>query len=130
MSGVWRLELRGRRIKDGDYYLWMPGGEVLNPGTGFYYPKAEETLTVPSTAEKVIAVGAYDSRLNAPADFSGRGGEGLTYFKPDLVAPGVGITVPIPRGRLCCCVTGTSFACALCDRGGSAFDGVGSSTGQ
>lgn len=109
MSGVWRLELRGRKIKDGDYHLWLPGGQVLNPGTGFYYPKAEETLTVPSTAEKVITVGAYDSRLNAPADFSGRGGGGLTYFKPDLVAPGVGITAPAPGGDYAV-VTGTSFA--------------------
>lgn len=109
MSGVWRLELRGRKIKDGDYHLWLPGGQVLNPGTGFYYPKAEETLTVPSTAEKVITVGAYDSRLNAPADFSGRGGGRLTYFKPDLVAPGVGITAPAPGGDYAV-VTGTSFA--------------------
>ena len=49
----------------------------MNPATGFYYPKAEETLTIPSTAAKVITVGAYDSRLNAPADFSGRGGGSL-----------------------------------------------------
>lgn len=109
LSGVWRLELRGRRIKDGGYQLWLPGGQVLNPGTGFYYPKAEETLTIPSTAEKVISVGAYDSRLNAPADFSGRGGERITYFKPDLVAPGVGITAPVPGGEYAA-VTGTSFA--------------------
>lgn len=109
LSGVWRLELIGRRIKDGGYQLWLPGGQVLNPGTGFYYPKAEETLTIPSTAEKVISVGAYDSRLNAPADFSGRGGERITYFKPDLVAPGVGITAPVPGGEYAA-VTGTSFA--------------------
>lgn len=109
LSGVWRLELIGRRIKDGGYQLWLPGGQVLNPGTGFYYPKAEETLTIPSTAEKVISVGAYDSRLNTPADFSGRGGERITYFKPDLVAPGVGITAPVPGGEYAA-VTGTSFA--------------------
>lgn len=109
LSGVWRLELRGRRIKDGGYQLWLPGGQVLNPRTGFYYPKAEETLTIPSTAEKVISVGAYDSRLNALADFSGRGGERITYFKPDLVAPGVGITAPVPGGEYAT-VTGTSFA--------------------
>lgn len=109
LSGVWRLELRGRRIKDGGYQLWLPGGQVLNPGTGFYYPKAEETLTIPSTAEKVISVGAYDSRLNALSDFSGRGGERITYFKPDLVAPGVGITAPVPGGEYAA-VTGTSFA--------------------
>ena len=67
-SGVWRLELRGRRIKDGGYQLWLPGGQVLNPGTGFYYPKAEETLTIPSTAEKVISVGAFDGMGNCPGE--------------------------------------------------------------
>lgn len=108
-SGVWRLVLRGRRIKDGEYHLWLPGGQVLNSGTGFYYPRKEETLTIPSTAEKVVTVGAYDSRLNSQADFSGRGGGGLTWFKPDLVAPGVDITAPVPGGGYGA-VTGTSFA--------------------
>jgi len=108
-GGVWKIQLRGRRIKDGSYQLWLPGGRVLNPATGFYYPKAEETLTIPSTAAKVITVGAYDSRLNAPADFSGRGGGSLFYPKPDLAAPGVEITAPVPGGGYGT-VTGTSFA--------------------
>lgn len=108
-GGVWKIQLWGRRIKDGSYQLWLPGGRVLNPATGFYYPKAEETLTIPSTAAKVITVGAYDSRLNAPADFSGRGGGSLFYPKPDLAAPGVEITAPVPGGGYGT-VTGTSFA--------------------
>ena len=95
-SGVWQINLRGRRVKDGTCQLWLPGGKVLNPSTGFYAPKAEETLTIPSTAARVITVAAYDSRLNAYADFSGRGGGSLTYPKPDLAAPGVAITAPIP----------------------------------
>lgn len=108
-SGVWRIQLRGRRVKDGSYQLWLPGGRVLNPATGFYYPKAEETLTIPSTAAKVITVGAYDSRLNAPADFSGRGGGNLSYPKPDVAAPGVGILASAAGGGYKT-VTGTSFA--------------------
>lgn len=108
-SGVWRIQLRGRRVKDGSYQLWLPGGRVLNPATGFYYPKAEETLTIPSTAAKVITVGAYDSRLNAPADFSGRGGGNLSYPKPDVAAPGVGILASAAGGEYET-VTGTSFA--------------------
>lgn len=108
-SGIWKLYLRGRRIKEGNYNLWLPGGNILNPMTGFYQPVASETLTIPSTAAKVITVGAYDSRLNAYADFSGRGGERLSYPKPDLVAPGVNITAPVPGGGYAN-VTGTSFA--------------------
>ena len=108
-SGIWKLYLRGRRIKEGNYNLWLPGGNILNPMTGFYQPVASETLTIPSTAAKVLTVGAYDSRLNAYADFSGRGGERLSYPKPDLVAPGVNITAPVPGGGYAN-VTGTSFA--------------------
>ena len=98
-----------QRYRAGETNLWLPGGNVLNPVTGFYRPVASETLTIPSTAAKVITVGAYDSRLNAYADFSGRGGERLSYPKPDLVAPGVNITAPVPGGGYAN-VTGTSFA--------------------
>ena len=108
-SGIWKLYLRGRRIKEGNYNLWLPGGRVLNSMTGFYRPTAAETLTIPSTAAKVVTVGAYDSRLNAFADFSGRGGKQLVYFKPDLVAPGVDVTAPAPGGGYSG-MTGTSFA--------------------
>ena len=108
-SGIWKIHLQGRRIREGNYNLWLPGGNVLNPVTGFYRPVAAETLTIPSTASKVITVGAYDSRLNAFADFTGRGGENLPYPKPDLVAPGVDILAPSAGGGYTG-VTGTSFA--------------------
>lgn len=108
-SGVWKILLRGRSIREGEYYLWLPGGGVLNPSTGFFLPQAQGTLTIPSTASRVITVGAYDSRLNAYADFSGRGSVNLVYRKPDLAAPGVDIIAPVPGGGYAP-VTGTSFA--------------------
>ncbi len=108
-SGVWKILLSGKRVRSGQYFLWLPGGNVLNRGTGFYFPRAVGTLTIPSTAQKVISVGAYDSRLNAYADFSGRGSQYLPIQKPDLVAPGVFITAPSPGGSYTT-VTGTSFA--------------------
>ena len=108
-SGVWKILLSGKRVRSGQYFLWLPGGNVLNRGTGFYFPRAVGTLTIPSTAEKVISVGAYNSRLNAYADFSGRGSQYLPIQKPDLVAPGVSITAPSPGGSYTT-VTGTSFA--------------------
>lgn len=108
-SGVWKIILRGRNIKEGEYNLWLPGGGALNPNTGFFLPQAQGTLTIPSTAARTITVGAYDSRLNAYADFSGRGSVNLVYRKPDLAAPGVDITAPVPGGSYAS-VTGTSFA--------------------
>ena len=108
-SGVWKIILRGRNIREGEYYMWLPGGGVLNPSTGFFLHEAQGTLTIPSTASRVITVGAYDSRLNTYADFSGRGSVRLVYRKPDLAAPGVNITAPVPGGGYAF-VTGTSFA--------------------
>ncbi len=108
-SGVWKVILQGRAVKEGEYELWLPGGSVLNPNTGFFFPRAAGTLTIPSTARNVISVGAYDSRLNSYADFSGRGSALLPYRKPDLAAPGVRIDAPRPGGGYEP-VTGTSFA--------------------
>lgn len=108
-SGVWKLIVRGRMIKNGEYALWLPGGRTLNPGTGFFLPRAQGTLTIPATARRVISVGAYDARLNAYADFSGRGSRRLPYQKPDLTAPGVNIQAPRAGGGYGV-FTGTSFA--------------------
>ena len=76
------------------------------------------TLTIPSTAVKVVTVGAYDPVYESYADFSGRGylyqdqvnsRTSDTFVKPDLVAPGVGVLAPNRDGGYSP-VTGTSFA--------------------
>ena len=108
-SGVWKLVLQGINVKNGDYFLWLPGGKTLNPGTGFYLPRVQGTLTIPATARRLISVGAYDSRLLSYVAFSGRGSSELPYGKPDLTAPGVGITAPRTGGDYGS-YTGTSFA--------------------
>lgn len=109
-SGVWQLRFLPRRIRDGQVDLWLPGGGVLNAGTGFLRSDPETTLTIPSTASGMITVAAYDSARSTYADFSGRGflrqGE---RSKPDLAAPGVGILTTAVGGGYTR-VTGTSFA--------------------
>lgn len=98
-AGIWKLVLTPRRIVRGNYDMWMPGQSVLNAGTGFLYPVEETTLTIPSTAAKVISVGAYNSRNDQLADFSGRGFTRQTNeVKPDLAAPGVNILSTSPGG--------------------------------
>ena len=108
-SGVWKIILAARNIKSGEYFLWLPGGKTLNPGTAFYLPRSQGTLTIPATARRVISVGAYDARQNTYADFSGRGCRALPYPKPDLVAPGVDIYAPRSGGGYAS-FTGTSFS--------------------
>lgn len=109
-SGIWTFTLVPRQVVDGRFDMWLPGGGVLNTGTKFLNPNPETTLTVPGTAAKVITVGAYDSKNQTYADFSGRGFTRVTnQVKPDLAAPGVNITTARVGGGYTS-VTGTSFA--------------------
>lgn len=105
-SGVWEIILTPKRIVEGIYQMWLPSQNALNIGTAFLYPNPELTITIPSTASRVITVGAYDARTFSYANFSGRGGN---LNKPDLVAPGVDITTAEVGGGYAE-VSGTSFA--------------------
>lgn len=109
-SGIWTFQLTPIRIVTGEFSMWLPSSRVLNIGTNFLRPISTMTITVPATAEKIIAVGAYNGRTGTYADFSGRGGlENPRVIKPDIVAPGVGIqTVGINESDVI--VSGTSFA--------------------
>ena len=79
--------------------MWLPSLAVIGEATGFLYPTEETTLTIPSTAYKVISVGAYDARYNQVAAFSGRGFTRETnQVKPDICAPGVDIESCAPGG--------------------------------
>lgn len=97
--GVWRIELTPIRIVDGRYDIWLPESATINEDTRFFSPSEETTLTVPSAAGKVITVGAYNSRTDAYADFSGRGYTRINdSIKPDIVAPGVNIVSTAVNG--------------------------------
>lgn len=117
-AGIWTIRLEPVMTVTGQYYLYLPAGNGRGDSTGFYRSTPQVTLTVPSTAAKVITVGAYDPVYDTYADFSGRGyadstrtigvaAAGLT--KPDLVAPGVNIQAPDVYGTFTP-TTGTSFA--------------------
>lgn len=117
-SGVWSFTLESFETPTGQFYFYLPASSVRNANTRFFEPTPQVTLTIPSTAQKVITVGAYDSTYESYADFSGRGyvyperTMGLVAagnIKPDLVAPGVNILAPDTLGGFRS-FTGTSFA--------------------
>ena len=109
-EGIWTFFLRPVSLVSGRYDFWLPSAGILNTATRFLRPTPDTTLTIPSTAAKVITVGAYNSFYNSYADFSGRGFTRLTsQVKPDIAAPGVNITAPAVNGGYQS-VTGTSFA--------------------
>lgn len=117
-SGVWTFRLEPLEVVTGNYYFYLPSAAVRSESTGFYRSTPDVTLTIPSTASKVVTVGAYDSTYDAYADFSGRGYAdpertigvvAAGFAKPDIVAPGVGVLAPDIYGGYTP-VTGTSFA--------------------
>ena len=113
-SGIWKIDLEPRSIIAGAYQMWLPvAGSTLSE-VSFVRPVVYNTLVIPSTARSVISVAAYDSRNDTFASFSGRGPklqEELFQIqrKPDLAAPGVGISSCRVGGGYGM-VTGTSFA--------------------
>lgn len=116
--GIWTFELTPVRVVSGNYDFYLPSSVALNADTRFFTPTPDKTLTIPSTASKVITVGAYDAFYEAYADFSGRGyplqsiaGESVIQgsIKPDIAAPGVAINTIAPGG-IPVQVSGTSFA--------------------
>lgn len=111
-SGIWSIRLVPKRIIHGAYDLWLPGGGSVGRDTRFLTPVPATTLTIPSTSFRAVTVGAYNSRLQSYANFSGRGYTRiLQTVKPDLAAPGVGITAPnAGSGSAYAEFTGTSFA--------------------
>ncbi len=98
-EGVWKIKLSGINIITGNFDMWLPSS--VGKETKFLKPNIERTLTMPSTATKVITVGAYNSATSSLAPFSGRGftrPSNVLTIKPDIAAPGVDITAPAPGG--------------------------------
>ena len=111
-SGLWKLRLIPRSIRNGRYDMWLPAQGALHFGTGFTSPDSASTFTSPSAAAKAVTVGAYDAGTGSAAPFSGQGYiveiGGSLMVKPELAAPGVNVLVPSVSGMAR--VSGTSYA--------------------
>lgn len=91
-EGLWNFMFIPERIISGYYDMWLSESNFVNGNTGFTASDPDITLTIPSTAYKVISVGAYDAERLSYAPFSGRGYTlSPVAYKPDITAPGVGI---------------------------------------
>lgn len=111
-SGIWRIQIRADNVSDGSFQLYLPSESAIGRSSRFLLPTPEGSFTIPSTVRAGISVGAYNSRTDSYADFSGRGFEklaGTVWNKPDIVAPGVNIMTTRAGGGYGL-RTGTSFA--------------------
>ncbi|MDR1688194.1 MAG: S8 family serine peptidase [Clostridiales bacterium] len=108
-QGIWTLNVTGKEIINGKFDAWLPTSEEVSGGTAFLSPQTDTTLTIPSSADKVISVGGYDGAARTLAAFSGRGFTSCGSIKPDLTAPAVKIRSANTGGGYSL-FTGTSMA--------------------
>jgi subtilisin family serine protease len=91
-SGVWELKVVGRAVKqEATIHAWIERGDP-SPSQFETFQSPEVTLSIPGTAEYVIAVGAIrPARPFEVGEFSSSGPTRDNRQKPDVVAPGVNI---------------------------------------
>nr|WP_306819754.1 S8 family peptidase [Clostridioides mangenotii] len=107
--GIWKLVFEPVNIVVGNVDIYLPTSEGLSVNTRFLTPSKILTTTVPGTASRVITVGSYNSRTDQVSVFSGEGDVEAGIIKPDMLAPGEGITSYLPGGTLGA-LSGTSMA--------------------
>ena len=123
-AGIWVFQLEPVLLITGEYQLYLPGQAVRSADTRFFAPTPELTLTVPSTAGKLITVGAiYGATMLMrifQAEGSGRrGAAGVSQHQAGSCRARREY-----RGRRAGggyeAYTGTSFFRTACHRGGGA----------
>lgn len=110
--GIWKFQLRGEYISDGKFNIWLPPYITLPEGTKFLKPDPNTTLTIPSTATKIISVAYYDSSKNSIVLESGNGFDINGKINPDIAAPGVNILTTRVGGGTSV-ASGSSVAAAI-----------------
>jgi subtilisin family serine protease len=125
-SGRWTITLRETAGTAAEFDCWI-AKQTDDPHPRFFHLTDQDrtrTVALPGTANLPITIGSYnpgDEHLSALADSSGRGPTTDGRNKPELCAPGVGITAALTGARntgSCCdsCATfyvdkdGTSMA--------------------
>jgi subtilisin family serine protease len=88
--GIWQFQLRGEYITSGRFDIWLPPARTLPQDTNFLESDPYITLTIPSTARKVVTV-AYYGNNNALMATSGKGFNSNNLVNPDIITTGVNI---------------------------------------
>ena len=92
--GIWTIQvyISGGRISESNFHVWLPLSDFLQGEVYFLRPSPYTTLTEPSNAGDIITVTSYDDRNDSFYAESGRGYTRLGRIKPDICAPGVGVS--------------------------------------
>jgi subtilisin family serine protease len=108
-SGEWKLRLANIGATPATVNMWIERGEN-SPTFDSDDALRAGTISIPGTARRVITVGAYSQSgflfFNWSGDIAGFSSRGATRdgrIKPDIAAPGVGITSARAGVRPNCC---------------------------
>lgn len=107
--GVWTIYVRGERVlPNATFDIWLTLRQFQSGEAFFLTPTPETTLTMPSYADGVVTTTSYDSSTGGFYFASGQGFGRDGGIKPDLAAPGVGISTivgPYTGGAMAAAVT-------------------------
>ncbi|MDR1564984.1 MAG: S8 family peptidase [Oscillospiraceae bacterium] len=110
--GIWRFTVYGDIIINGSIHAWLPLTGFIDPHIAFLSPSPNYTVTVPSAALGIAAIGAYSAKTNSLNPDSSWGPSRLPAITPDLTAPGTDVLGIFPNGATGV-MSGTSVAAAI-----------------
>lgn len=111
-SGIWKINIYGENIVIGDIHSWLPISNFLKEDTFFLTPDPFYTITLPATANSILAIGGYNHFDGSIFVKSGRGPTRLNNVRPILCAPSVNVSCINENGDIDK-ITGTSVASAI-----------------
>lgn len=110
-NGTWKVKVRFG-FDNPNFHMWLPISQFLKERVVFLEPEPDVTICNPGNAEDVLTVSAYDVGADSLYLQASRGFTPFSFVKPEIVAPGVGISGTYPRGRYGT-MTGTGTAAAF-----------------
>lgn len=112
LAGLWTINVFSTVIIRGEFDIYLPIKGFIDDTTVFLSPDPYTTVVIPSTNTGTITVGGYNEVMNSLYLPSGRGFTRTQRVKPDIVAPCVNITGPIPNNAYGT-MSGTSVGAAI-----------------
>lgn len=112
-QGIWKLKLKGEYIINGRYDIWLQDKKILPEGTKFLEPNPLNTLTIPSTAIKVITVAYFAELTKTILAESGKGFNTNSAINPDIATVGTNVLTISTDGNTTVAASGSSVATAI-----------------
>lgn len=111
-KGIWTLRVYPVYSITGEFDMWLPAKGLLKEDVTFIRSDPNITLTMPSDSLAPMSVGGYNNDNDSVYLESGRGYDSTGEYKPDFLAPAVGIRGKGIRGDYVT-FSGTSAAAAI-----------------